>query len=173
MVSSYVKIPNFRGYWSSDGDTRSNLISVAISRARFGQIMQSLHFTSEIIKGDKYWKVRPLSNHLLEMVVKYFEPEQQLALGEIMVKYMEKNFVKQATRNKPIRFGYKIRCVNTTNGHLVAFYFKQTKSVVPSSDRHEKLIGKSGSILLNLIDNFPVVPLLFFMMFFLQVNHQF
>lgn len=71
-----------------------------------------------------------------------------------MVKYFGKHSCKQFIRGKPIRFGYKIWCVNTPDGYLVNFDFYQgissKKNVV-----YENLFGKRTAPFIKMLEEFP------------------
>ncbi|KAF0724401.1 piggyBac transposable element-derived protein 3-like [Aphis craccivora] len=80
-----------------------------------------------------------------------FVPEQHLAYDESVVKYFGRHSCKQFIRGKPIRFGYKVWCLNTKDGYLVNFELYQGKS--PKANTvYEQLFGKAASPLLVLID---------------------
>jgi len=71
-----------------------------------------------------------------------------------MVKYFGRHSCKQFIRGKPIRFGYKVWCLNTKDGYLVNFELYQGKS--PKANTvYEQLFGKAASPLLVLIDEIP------------------
>ena len=53
--------------------------------------------------------------------MEHFVPTQNTSHDEAMVEYFGKHSCKQAIRNKPIRFGYKLWCQNTSSGHLIPF----------------------------------------------------
>jgi len=71
-----------------------------------------------------------------------------------MVKYFGRHSCKQFIRGKPIRFRYKVWCLNTKDGYLVNFELYQGES--PKSNTvYEQLFGKAASPLLVLIDEIP------------------
>lgn len=88
---------------------------------RFDSIKKCLHFnaTTDQDKNYRYTKLRPLITHLQEKFMEHFIPSQCISHDEAMVKYFGKHECKQSICNKPIRFGYKIWCQNTTSGSLV------------------------------------------------------
>jgi len=88
---------------------------------------------------------------LKKKCIENFIPEQHLAYDESMVKYFGRHSCKQFIRGKPIRFGYKVWCLNTKDRYLVNFELYQGKS--PKANTvYEQLFGKAASPLLVLID---------------------
>lgn len=71
-----------------------------------------------------------------------------------MVKYFGRHCCKQFICGKPIRFGYKIWCLNTKDGYLVNFEIYQGKSLKANSI-YEELFGKAACPLLVLLDEIP------------------
>ena len=76
----------------------------------FEVIMKCLHFkdNNKLDKNDKYSKIRPLLDHLEEKFIQHFIPSQTISRDEAMIQYFGRHSGKQAIRNKPIRFGYKV-----------------------------------------------------------------
>ncbi|XP_060879200.1 piggyBac transposable element-derived protein 3-like [Metopolophium dirhodum] len=116
-------------------------------------ICRLLHLANniDINQNDKAWKIRPVIEMLKKKCIENFIPEQHLAYDESMVKYFGRHSCKQFIRGKPIRFGYKVWCLNTKDGYLVNFELYQGKS--PKANTvYEQLFGKAASLLLVLID---------------------
>ena len=60
ILSSYVKVPNHRLFWSTNSDTRNLDVSeCGMSRNRYEQIMSSFHFVDNtaIDTTDRLFKV--------------------------------------------------------------------------------------------------------------------
>ncbi len=70
--------------------------------------------------------------------------------------------MKQFIRGKPIRFGYKVWCLNTPQGYLINFEVYQGRNLVDSNDKYDKCFGKSTAPLLKFIDQLPKLPFSFF-----------
>nr|CAI5822357.1 unnamed protein product [Callosobruchus analis] len=90
------------------------------------------------------------------MCRKYFVPEQDLAFDENMVKYYGKHTgsCKKFSRGKPIRFGYKVCCLNIVMGYLIDFEIYQGKFVTPDNDI-ERNFGKATAPLVKMIEELP------------------
>lgn len=93
-------------------------VSESMRRNRFLQICRFLHLANniDINQNDKAWKIRPVMEMLKKKCIENFIPEQHLAYDESMVKYFGRHSCKQFIRGKPIRFGYKVWCLNTKDG---------------------------------------------------------
>lgn len=92
-------------------------------RDRFFQIIKFIHCVdnNEINTGDKVWKLRNLMKKLQTHRIDNFVPVQNINYDESMIKYFGRHSCKQFIRGKPIRFGYKMWCLNSTNGYLINF----------------------------------------------------
>ncbi|KAL5234398.1 hypothetical protein ACI65C_001808 [Semiaphis heraclei] len=155
-LSGYNDLPSKRHYWDNDDDMKNIAVSQSMRRDRFLQICRFFHCTNntEINQDDKGWKIRPFIEMMKKRCVNNFVPEQHLAYDESMVKYFGRHSCKQFIRGKPIRFVYKIWCLNSKDGYLVNFDLYQGKNLKSNSD-YEKLFGKAASPLLVLLDEIP------------------
>lgn len=153
LTSGYACLPQRRLYWSPSIDVNNTAISSAMCRNRFEQIMQYLHFAdnTKLDKKDKVAKLRPLFCMLNERFLFLQPRQQQLSVDESMVPYYGRHNCKQFIRGKPIRFGYKVWCLNTRLGYLVQFEPYQGAGTV---DIIEKL-GMGGSVVVDLISELP------------------
>lgn len=156
FVSGYNDLPSKRHYWSSGEDLKNLAVSDSMRRGRFMQICRFLHFTNNTkpSQQDKAWKLRPIMKMLKDRCIRNFQPEENLAYDESMIKYFGKHGCKQFIRAKPIRFGFKVWCINTKAGYLVNFDPYQGKSP-KSNDDYQKLFGKASSPLLVMLDELP------------------
>jgi hypothetical protein len=123
LISGFNVISDREDYWSHGTDMHNPMISGAMSRQRFRIISRFLHFSraTEENRHDKMWKLRPLMQKLIANFVKDFRPEQHLSYDESMVAYYGPHSCKQFLREKPVRYGYKVWCINTPNGYLLSF----------------------------------------------------
>ncbi|MCL4143795.1 UNVERIFIED_CONTAM: hypothetical protein GTU68_064841, partial [Idotea baltica] len=156
IISGYNKLPGKRYYWDQEDDMRNESIYNALRRNRFETIMQFLHMAdnTSLNADDKYAKIRPFSELLRKNFMEHFCPSQQLSHDETMIEYFGKHGCKQCIRNKPIRFGYKVWCLNNRNGYLVNFDIYQGKTW-QGNTQLERLVGKCGASVLHLFDGLP------------------
>ena len=151
--SGYAPLPRRRMYWEPSDDVKNIAISNAMSRNRFEEIMQFLHLAdnSNLGENDKVAKVRPLLAMLNERFLRYFAGPNIFSIDESMVPYYGRNTMKQYIRGKPIRFGYKMWCMNTPLGYCVQCEPYQGAGVTDAE------VGLGGSVILDLISELPGV----------------
>ncbi|XP_044766308.1 piggyBac transposable element-derived protein 3-like [Coccinella septempunctata] len=156
IVTGYNELPGRDYYWDSKADMKNALVCDSMRRDRFRQILKYLHCSDNTKphSEDKMWKLRPLMDLLKRKFIDNWIPEQQLDYDESMIKYFGKHSCKQFIRGKPIRFGYKMWCLNSTSGYLVNFDLYQGKNPRGNS-KYEVQFGKCAAPLINMIDEFP------------------
>lgn len=155
LVSGYNKLPGKRFYWDVGSDMRNEMVCGAIRRDRFTQIMRFLHVADNntIDLSDKMYKLRPLMDKLSYNFRKHFVPVGKLSFDESMIAYFGPHGCKQFIKGKPIRFGYKMWCLNTPTGYLVNFDLYQGKNP-KGNQENEKKFGKAAAVLVQMIDDF-------------------
>lgn len=123
ILSGYNKLPSKRSYWDMKDDVHNKMVSDSMRRNRFLQIQRFIHMAdnSQVIQSDKVWKLRPLMNAIKEKFLNNFQPVQNLSYDETMIKYYGRHGCKQFIRGKPIRFGYKMWSLNSSDGYLIDF----------------------------------------------------
>ena len=123
-------------------DVHNNMVANAMRRNRFIQIQKYIHMAdnTKINEMDRVWKLRPLMNKLKEKCLNHFQPVKNLSFDESMVKYYGRHGCKQFIRGKPIRFGYKMWCLNTNDGYLINFDLYQGKDT-RGDENFDKLFG--------------------------------
>ena len=109
-------------YWEEAADVHNKIVSDAMRRNRFIDIMRYIHFCDNSILNpdDKCSKVRPLFTKVLTKFRKFAMLTNCLNVDESMVEYFGKtgNALKQRMPKKPIRSGYKLWCLNLDDGYL-------------------------------------------------------
>lgn len=154
--SGYNSVPSRRSFWDSGEDLKNQMVYKAMRRDRFESIMRFLHCSdnTKLDKADKMTKLRPFINLLKSRFIHHFVPEREIDYDESMVEYFGKHGCKQYIRGKPIRFGYKVWCINTKAGYLINFEVYQ--GAIPNSNiDHQKLYGKATAPLIEMVRSFP------------------
>lgn len=143
-------------YWDSGADVGNQFVKEAMRRDRFVTIMRYMHWAdnSQVSTSDKLWKIRPVIDMLQANFLVNFVPISYLNYDESMVKYYGRHSLKQFIRGKPIRFGFKVWCLNAENGYLVMFEIYQGKSPT-SNEQYEKQFGKCSAPLVHMLDHIP------------------
>lgn len=124
ILSGYAELPGRDFYWDSNADMRNQMVSQAMRRDRFRQIIRYLHCADNTKpnQSDKAWKLRSLMDMIKQKFMENWIPEEHLDFDESMIKYFGRHSCKQFIRGKPIRFGYKMWCLNTPS---VLIYTKE------------------------------------------------
>jgi Transposase IS4 len=100
-----------------------------------------------------------------------FHLEQNLAYDEAMVQYFGGHSCKQFIREKPMRFGYKMWCINSSLGHLVNFEMHHGYNS-KQDPRHAQMYVKNSAPLFSMINEFEdSIKNLQFCLFFHSVFH--
>ncbi len=156
IYSGYKILPGKRFYWDSQPDLKQGFISSAMRRNKFENIVKFFHLADNNNPNlqDKMWKLRPMMEKIQKKHLEHFVPVQDLNYDESMIEYFGRHGCKQCIRGKPIRFGYKVWCVNSPNGYLVNFDVYQGKSLSIPTD-YQFTFGKAAAPLLNLLDSLP------------------
>ncbi|XP_064486109.1 piggyBac transposable element-derived protein 3-like [Ornithodoros turicata] len=156
ILSGYNTVPGKRRYWESREDVRNEMVYGAIRRDRFLQIMKYIHCAdnTDLDSRDKMAKLRPLMELLQKKFAEHLRPEQCMDYDECMIAYYGRHGCKQFIRGKPIRFGYKVWCLNTPDGYLVDFDVYQGKNP-HAKPEYEEQFGKAASPLVQMLDRLP------------------
>ncbi len=120
LLSGYHRLPQEDMYWEQAADVGVPIVYQSMPKNRFREIKKYLHLNnnSNIDKNDKMFKVTPYFNILRENFQRYGIFHSHLSIDEMMVKYYGKHPVKMYMKGKPIKFGYKIWCLCSSNGYL-------------------------------------------------------
>ena len=109
---------------------------------------------SALDQNDKYTKIRPLIRIISGRFERHFQPERSFSHDEAMIEYFGRHGCKQCIRGKPIRFDYKVWCLNTSDGYLATFDIYQGRSC-EGNDENEKLFEKCEATILKNIESLP------------------
>lgn len=156
ILSGYNEKPGKRYYWDSQPDMGNPLTINSMRRNRFFDILRYLHCAdnTQPDANDKGWKIRPLMDKLKAAFLEHFVPEQDINYDESMVKYYGKHSCKQFIRGKPIRFGFKMWCLNSKDGYLINFDLYQGKNP-RANTTDEVLYGKCSAPLKMMLREMP------------------
>ena len=157
LLSRYVKCRSRRMYWEPSSDTHNEAISNAMTRNRFDEIIKYIYMydPDSAEADDKCAKSRPIMDIINGRFLKYCPSEKIGDVDEAMIPYYRTYGcgIKQAMRQKPIRFGYKVWCLNYPDGYLIAFDVYQGAKGRPNP--HKEKFGVGGESVLALVDRLP------------------
>lgn len=148
LYSGYVSLPQEHLYWSVSDDVMCPLVRNAISRSTYLSIKQNLHLAdnSNLDKNDKLSKVRPYVRLLNENFMQHDIYSTNLSIDEQMIPYYGKHSSKMFMKGKPVRFGYKVWCLCSSDGYLYNFEIYTGKSQEKSAD-----LGLGGDVVTRLL----------------------
>ena len=152
LVSGYVPLANRRMYRESSEDVHNEAISSTMPVNRFEEVLRFMHVcdNTDLQKGDKLAKLRPLFVMLNERFVQHWPTVQDVSIDESMVPYYGRHSSKQFIRGKLIRFGFKVWCLNSRLGYLV-----QCEPYQGSSGSFNADLGLGGTVVTELIKKLP------------------
>lgn len=152
LLSGYVTVPSRRLFWENSNDVHNSAVTSVMSVNRFEEILRYLHFAdNQTLKAtDKMAKIRPFYNMMNERFLRFWPPEQDIDVDESMVPYFGKHSAKQFIKGKPIRFGFKVWCLNTRHGYLI-----QCEPYQGGGTQIDPQFGLGGSVVLDLLSELP------------------
>ncbi|KAK9746370.1 Transposase IS4 [Popillia japonica] len=119
---SYHQLPNWKHYWNGSPDLGLPMITSAMSRNRFEQILNSLHGNDNsqlrTDNRDKIFKLRPVVTALNKRFEALYKPTRKVSVYESMILFRGRSSIKQYSPMKPIKRGYKIWCMADQNGYV-------------------------------------------------------
>ncbi|XP_067099761.1 piggyBac transposable element-derived protein 4-like isoform X1 [Osmerus mordax] len=108
-----------------------------MSRDRFKAILAALHVVDPLKEDnqDRLKKLRYLMDHLKQKCQQLFQPNQNLAIDERMVKSKGRSGFKQYMKCKPTRWGFKLWVIATSDsGYTLDFNIYTGSSVERDTD---------------------------------------
>ena len=107
-----VQLPSTEDYWKQSPVYHYSPIADKISRRRYREISRYLHFVDNSTLAspgspeyDILGKVRPLLDHMQSHCAALYNPSNQLAIDEAMIKFQGRSSLKQYMPQKPIKRG--------------------------------------------------------------------
>uniref|UniRef100_A0A0K8UM49 PiggyBac transposable element-derived protein 3 n=3 Tax=Bactrocera latifrons TaxID=174628 RepID=A0A0K8UM49_BACLA len=130
ILSGYNKVPTTPMYWETESDVYNHLVAGSMARNKFEKIHRYLHFNdnTQIDSNNKAFKVQPVLDHLNTKFKELGKPfGTSFSVDESMEPY-------EFIRGKPIRYGYKIWCMTTSEGYLLNFDLYTGKNMIRSNE---------------------------------------
>lgn len=124
---TYLRYPQLRVYWSSVEGIRIPFIADNMTNNRFEEIKRNLHYASddERVKGDGYWRVRPVLDILHQTFHEANDNPEHQAIDEMMIPFKGRFYLKQYLRNKPKKWGFKVWARAGVSGYIHCFEMYQ------------------------------------------------
>lgn len=126
LAMTYIHYPRLRMYWSSVSSLRCSFIADAMTVNRFEEIRRYLHFVDnnqpqEERSKDRFWKLKTVIDSLHETFHKGQDPEEHMAIDEMMVPFKGHHGAKQYIRSKPKKWGFKMWVRASQKGYVQCF----------------------------------------------------
>ena len=129
LVMGINNLPRLAMYWSSDPFIGNTGIQNIMTKNRFEELSQYLHFSNsetEPQRGeenfDRLYKVRSLLSGVLENSQKAYEPSKNLSIDEGMIAFKGRLSFRQYMPAKPTEYGIKVwMAADSENGYVNNF----------------------------------------------------
>ncbi len=143
-------------YWQDRVDTQNMFVKKAISRNRYQDVLRFTYFVEpeDADLGDSFWKVRPLFEHINSRARDLIEQPEWVSVDESIIRYFGPHPLKQSIREKPERYGYKVWCLCTSSGELLACQpYAGAKTLIPDQG-----LGQGPNVVLGLAEEYGLQP---------------
>ena len=125
IYMSVIDLPDIKMYWSEDQFYGNFKVSDIMPRARFEKLSQYLHandrtdYNRNDPNRDKLHLIRPVLDIVSEKCLESYQPHQNVAVDEAMVKFRGKLAFRQYMPAKPTKYGIKVWArADSTNGYV-------------------------------------------------------
>ena len=105
-----VKVSSLRKYWSTRSPYHGLWARAVMSRNIYFALMSMLHVVDPLLEvaGNKLRKVHSLIDHFRRKCKELYQPSQNVAIDERMVKSRHRSGMRQYIKNKPTKWGIKL-----------------------------------------------------------------
>lgn len=123
------RLPHIYDYWSNSPLLHYFPIASRISRHRFMELSQYLHFVdNETLpkRGEEGYnrlgKIQPVIDEVRKMCLENYDPHRENSIDEAMIKFKGRCFMKQYMPLKPTKRGIKVWIhADSHNGYICDF----------------------------------------------------
>ena len=117
LISGYHSLPSEKDYWSTAEDLEARIFSKTMSRDLFRSIKACLHIAdNHNLAQSKVAKILPLLDLLKANCQQFGVFHKSLSIDESMVPYRGLHSAKQYIKGKPVKFGYKLWMLCSSDG---------------------------------------------------------
>ena len=123
LHTGYHEVPRRKMVWETSLDCHNALVAENMRRDTFDSWIQCLHFRdNSFVDDDSYYKVRPIFD-ILNSKRSLFQGLESGAysVDEVMIPYYGKHSTKQYIQNKPVKYGYKVWALASSEGIGLSF----------------------------------------------------
>ncbi|XP_050313331.1 piggyBac transposable element-derived protein 3-like [Anthonomus grandis grandis] len=146
FLMGYHQLLSLSCYWNTSRDLHVTLVSEAMSRNRFQEILSFLHVNNNSLLSkenkDKVYKVRPLFKILNNQFKFLYYGSRELSLDESIVKFKGRSVLNQYNPMKPVKRGYKLWCLSDQYGFIKKFDIYQGKNEIIETKYKDHTLGE-------------------------------
>ena len=128
ILMGIVKKSTFDSYWTRDDVIETPFFSKTIPGDRLRQIMSNLHFCDNTNpdENDRLFKIRRVLEICRNKFTSAYQPTQDIAIDESLMKFHDRLHFKQFNPTKRARFGIKVYklCQSAGSGTGYIWNFK-------------------------------------------------
>lgn len=119
LFTGYHHLPQEDMYWCRAEDCNTPLVYETMPRQRFRDIKKYLHLCNNdtIDLEDKLGKVRQFIEMFCKKLQQFGIFSENLSIDEEMIPYTGKHSAKMYMRGKPIKFGFKLWVLASSDGY--------------------------------------------------------
>ena len=158
LLMGISRNPGIPDYWSNNPLFYNNTFPSTMSRNRYQLIHKFIHFADNenSDQDDRLYKIRAVVDYLIGKFQEAYNLEKEVCIDEQLLLHKGNLNFKQYIPNKRAKFGIKIFSLCDRSGYLwnSEVYVGKNKLLSKSklSAELESSVGKSGAIVLRLID---------------------
>ena len=129
LIMGINRLPNYVLFWSNDDFFGNQGIKRVMTKNRFEEISQHLHFsdsTKEPARGavnyDRLFKVRTVIDYVRGRCQNNFKPTKNISVDEGMIGFRGRLSFRQYMPAKPTKYGIKVwMAADSSNGYVLNF----------------------------------------------------
>lgn len=123
LYTGYNRLPHPELHWSLDEDLRATFVSQKMTKNRYKEIKQYIHFAdnTKLPRKNTLGKLKPLFDMLNNNLKQFGIFERDLNIDKIMVPYYAQHKGKLHMTEKPIKLGYKLWILASSSGYPFHF----------------------------------------------------
>ena len=157
IIMGINNLPSIGLYWSTNSFLGNPGIQKVMTKNRFEQLMQVLHFndsSKEPKRGedgfDRLYKIRPVISHFTRKFKESYSPSENISVDEGMIAFKGRLSFRQYMPAKPTKYRIKIwMAADSANGYVLNFEVYLGKE--PGRERQN---GLGYDVVMNMTEPF-------------------
>ena len=145
MLMGHIDKDSILEYWSTDELIETPMFRKMMPRDRYLIILKYLHFTDNSTAPnkndenyDRLWKIRKIFDMLNLSFKKAYNPTEELAIDEVIIKFKGRVIFRQYIPKKHKRWGMKMYKISDKSGYTyhIEMYLGKDKTNTSQSSAH-------------------------------------